>query len=104
MTTQLKPVTAEELLNMPDDGCRYELVKGELRKIATASFSHGTSAMKIGAPDLVMEVISPNDRLAQVTEKVRDWLQSGSRMVMVVNPRKRNVTVHLPNRARTILT
>jgi len=25
-----KPITADELLAMPDDGSRYELVKGEL--------------------------------------------------------------------------
>ena len=30
MTTITRPMTAEELLNMPDDGFRYELVRGEL--------------------------------------------------------------------------
>ena len=33
MLTRTRPVTAEELLRMPDDGFRYELVKGELRKM-----------------------------------------------------------------------
>jgi len=28
-------VTADELLNMPDDGFRYELVHGELRRMNT---------------------------------------------------------------------
>ncbi len=28
MPTRTRPVTAEELLRMPDDGFRYELVKG----------------------------------------------------------------------------
>jgi hypothetical protein len=32
MTIQAKPVTAEELLAMPDDGFRYELSSGELKK------------------------------------------------------------------------
>ena len=32
MTTTTKPMTADELLNMPDEGLRYELVRGELRK------------------------------------------------------------------------
>jgi Uma2 family endonuclease len=34
-------VTADELLVMPDDGLRYELVKGELRQMAPAGSEHG---------------------------------------------------------------
>lgn len=33
-TTNMKFMTAEDLLNMPKDGYRYELVRGALRKIA----------------------------------------------------------------------
>jgi hypothetical protein len=32
-TPRVQLFTAEDLLQMPDDGFRYELVKGELRKI-----------------------------------------------------------------------
>jgi len=35
------PVTADQLLRMPDDGYRYELVAGELRKMVSASWEHG---------------------------------------------------------------
>lgn len=48
--TLTKPVTADELLAMPDDGNRYELVKGELIRMAPAGFQHGQVAMNIGAP------------------------------------------------------
>ena len=41
-------LTAEELLKMPDDGYRYELVKGVLRKMLPAGFEHGTTTMGIG--------------------------------------------------------
>ena len=41
MATRTRPVTAEELLRMPDDGFRYELVKGELRKMVPAGSEHG---------------------------------------------------------------
>jgi Uma2 family endonuclease len=37
-------VTAEQLLRMPDDGYRYELVAGELRKMTPASWRHGAIA------------------------------------------------------------
>jgi Uma2 family endonuclease len=34
-------ITAEQLLRMPDDGYRDELVAGELRKTTPASWRHG---------------------------------------------------------------
>src|SRR5215208_5068673 len=41
MTTTLQRSTASELFEMPDDGFRYELVKGELRKMSPAGGEHG---------------------------------------------------------------
>lgn len=46
------------------------------------------------APDLAVEVVSPNDRYADVEAKVLDWLDAGTRMVIVVNPRTLSVRVH----------
>ena len=34
-------VTADQLLRMPDDGYRYELVAGELRRMTPAGWKHG---------------------------------------------------------------
>ena len=149
-TTNTKLMTAEELLVMPDDGYRYELVRGELRKMAPASHAHGRQASRIGrrlgifvednnlgetyaaetgfvlarnpdhvlapdaafvreeraddardvsgyfpgAPDLAVEVISPSDRYIEVEEKVAEWLDAGTLMVIVVNPRNRTAQVH----------
>ncbi|NQT12175.1 MAG: Uma2 family endonuclease [Planctomycetes bacterium] len=36
-------VTADQLLRMPDDGNRYELVAGELRKMVPAGWRHGAA-------------------------------------------------------------
>ncbi len=47
-----------------------------------------------GAPDLAVEIISPSDRYTEVEEKVAIWLEYGTRMVVVVNPRRRSLTVH----------
>ena len=45
MVTKTKPMTAEELFKMPDDGYhRYELVRGELRKMAPPGLYHGEYA------------------------------------------------------------
>jgi len=143
-------VTADELLYMPDDGFRYELVRGELRRMNPAGNVHGRIAVRITwrlaqhveenrlgivyaaepgfrissnpdtvrapdvafvsrarieaigeiegfwpeAPDLAVEVISPGDAYADVEEKVFDWLNAGTKMVAVINPRQRSATVY----------
>jgi Uma2 family endonuclease len=151
VTTQVRDITADELLQLPDAGFRYELIRGELKKMAPAGNEHGSLAalftgllityvraqrlgkvyaaetgFKIasdpdtvrapdvafisqkrldevgpvqgywpGAPDLAVEVISPSDLYTEVSEKVAEWLQAGSKMVVVVNPRTQQVLVHL---------
>ncbi len=47
MTTSTT-ITAEELLHMPDNGMRRELVRGEVREMAPAGKQHGNLAMKAG--------------------------------------------------------
>ncbi len=47
MATTEQLVTADDLLKMPDDGYRYELVRGELRKMPPAGFPHGKIAWAI---------------------------------------------------------
>ena len=49
-----------------------------------------------GAPDLAVEILSPNDRPREIKEKINGWLQAGVRMVWVVNPDRRTVAVHRP--------
>lgn len=143
-------ITAQQLLAMPRDGYRYELVQGDLRRMSPAGFNHGRLTMNIstpldlhvrsnhlgvvcaaetgfllsrdpdtvraadvafiagdrldasggtdrywpGAPDLAVEVLSPGDLYTEVDAKVTDWLTAGTRMVVLVNPRKRTVTVY----------
>jgi Uma2 family endonuclease len=41
------------------------------------------------APDLVIEVLSPNDRPGEILAKVADWLEAGSRLVWVIDPERR---------------
>jgi len=38
------------------------------------------------APDLAVEVLSPDDRPGEVLAKVADWLNPGARLVWVVDP------------------
>ena len=155
-----KEATAEELIRIPDDGFRYELVRGELRRMTPAGNVHGRVAMNVAlplaqyvkahnlgivyaaetgfrlatdpdtvrapdvafvsrerveavgevegywpeAPDLAVEVISPNDSHVEVEEKILDWLEAGTKMVLAVNPRRRSVTLYRSQSDITILT
>ena len=150
MTIKEKLYTAEELLHLPDDGMRRELVGGEIRTMAPAGNEHGYLAGEIfgelrahvkannlgrtyaaktgfkvasnpdtvrapdaafvsrgrlekvgdvagfwpGAPDLAVEVVSPGDTHAEVVEKSLAWLDAGSRMVLVVEPARKIITVY----------
>ena len=49
-----------------------------------------------GAPDLAIEVLSPEDPPRDVRDKVRDYFAAGTPMVVVVDPAARRVTVHKP--------
>ncbi|MSQ06657.1 MAG: Uma2 family endonuclease [Dehalococcoidia bacterium] len=152
--------TADDLLRLPDDGWRYELVRGGLRKMAPAGKHHGVLAVRVtwrlaqyveahslgdvcaaetgfrlssapdtvlapdvafisrqrlsevgrevegywpGAPDLVVEVISPSDTYTEVDTKVLKWLAGGARMVVVINPRTKRVAVYRSPTDVTIL-
>jgi Uma2 family endonuclease len=49
------------------------------------------------APDLVAEIVSPDDRPAEVRAKVRDWLTAGVKLVWVIDPRGRVADVYRPD-------
>jgi Uma2 family endonuclease len=158
--TLTRPVTADELLAMPDDGYCYDLVKGELRMSPPPGSEHGEVAMNLaaplhqhvrsnnlgvvyaaetgfklesdpdtvrapniafvrrekieetgrgvgyrpGAPDLVVEVLTPSDRTKQVEEKVKQWIETGAKLVWVVSPRLHTVTVYRPGTDIVTLT
>lgn len=47
-----------------------------------------------GAPDLAVEVLSPDDRMVDVLAKVRDYLDAGVRQVWIVAPQSETVTIY----------
>ncbi|MBA2448032.1 MAG: Uma2 family endonuclease [Chloroflexi bacterium] len=152
-------MTAEELLRLPDNGMRRELIDGELVEMAPAGGEHGYVAghayyrvrqfieqqglggavfaaetgFRIGrdpdrvrapdvayvaearlagarvrgypelAPDLAVEVVSPNDTAAEVHDKVADWLRVGVRLVWALYPTTRSAMVCTSDGAARIL-
>jgi Uma2 family endonuclease len=141
---------AEQLFAMPNDGNRYELVKGVLVMMSPAGSEHGWIAarilnrlathvegsnlgrvyaaetgFKIGsspdtvrapdvcfvsherlatvestrsylplAPDLVVEVVSPNDTSSEIEAKAEEWLEAGTDIVLVADPSNQTIRVY----------
>ncbi len=160
MSTDLLIHTADDLFEMPDDGFRYELVKGVLNKMSPAGGEHGEICLFLGgnlmqhvrqhrlgrtyaaetgfkieanpdtvlapdvafvardrlqgirdrrkfvplAPDLAIEVLSPDDTERKSMQKANEWLSAGSRAVILVNPRNQTVTLHRPSAQAVVLT
>jgi Uma2 family endonuclease len=57
-----------------------------------------------GAPDVAIEVTSPNDPSSAVEAKALDWLAAGTRAVVVVDPRLRTAMVYRARSDIRILT
>jgi Uma2 family endonuclease len=143
-------MTAEELLLLPDDGSRYELIKGELKRMPPTGDEHGGVTMELaatlyrhvklnnlgrvyaaetgfklesdpdtvrapdiafvsieriqaagriqgyrnGAPDLAVEVTSPSNTKREMAEKAKEYFAAGARLVWIVNPKLKSVTVY----------
>jgi Uma2 family endonuclease len=49
------------------------------------------------APDLVAEILSPDNRPGEVLAKVGEWLDAGVRLVWVIDPDRRVATVYRDN-------
>ena len=54
-------------------------------------------------PDLVVEVLSPDDRPGETLTKVGDWLEGGARLVWVIDPERRVARVYRPDGSETHL-
>lgn len=56
------------------------------------------------APDLVVEVVSPGDSHQEVEQKVLDYLDAGTKLIWIVQPRTRTITVYRSLKDVRILT
>ena len=57
-----------------------------------------------GAPDLVVEILSPGDRKGKVEAKANMWLAAGADAVWLINPKTRTVEVRKPEGEKKLLT
>ncbi len=47
-------------------------------------------------PDFVAEIVSPSNRESELADKVRRYLEGGARLVWVIHPTNRTVTIYRP--------
>lgn len=48
-------------------------------------------------PDLVVEVVSPNDKVSELDEKIDAYLLDGVRMIWVIDPQRRKAVIYAPD-------
>ena len=56
------------------------------------------------APDLAVEVLSPDDRPGEVLEKVADWLSAGTRLIWEIDPERRVARVYRADGTMSLLS
>ncbi len=54
------------------------------------------------APDLAVEVVSPNDTLAEIETKISEYLHYGTRMILFIHPDSQTVYVYTPDSTRRL--
>jgi Uma2 family endonuclease len=57
-----------------------------------------------GAPDLAVEIISPTDSYQDIDEKVQEFLDAGTKLVWVVSPKKKTITIYRSNQKMALIT
>ena len=95
VTTESGYILAEEpdTLRGPDVAV---VLDPDARRTGPAGWVHG-------APDLVVEVLSPADTATAVRQKTLDYLRAGARLVWIVDPMARAVTLYRPDGTACLL-
>ena len=78
-----------------------QLVKPDVAFVATARLPENKRQASPVAPDLAVEVVSPTDLQYHVIEKTFAYLNAGTRLVWVIEPVAKTVTVY---RSQTDIT
>ncbi|MFQ5658628.1 MAG: Uma2 family endonuclease [Candidatus Methylomirabilales bacterium] len=82
------------VLHLPTDPERVRAPDVAFVSSARLPDGHLPQGYLLGAPDLAVEVISPTDNPVDVQQKVRDYLEAGGRLVWIVAPEAKTVTVY----------
>ena len=56
------------------------------------------------APDIAVEVLSPSNTASEMNYKINAYLQYGSRLVWIIDPERKIVTVHRPGQDGEVIS
>ena len=82
--------TGFKIASNPDTVRAADLAFVSLERVALIT-PRGYAAL---APDLVAEILSPDDRPGEVLSKVGEWLGAGARVVWVIDPEGRTAQAY----------
>jgi Uma2 family endonuclease len=85
----------------PDSGCGIDVAYFSSATVASQS---DESTMMIGPPVVAVEILSPNNTIEEIDEKVDEYLDAGVPHIWLVNTHWRTVTVIRPGVAPTMLS
>lgn len=102
----------ENNLGMVYTECHFRLTEDQTRvpDVAFVSFEsfpdtgEPTGSRWLTPPDLAVEIVSPNDVLQEVYEKIDEYLNAGVKQVWLIIPEQRILTVYRSRKNVTILT
>lgn len=79
----------------PDDPNRVRLADVAFHRLdrLTANQARAEGHCTV-VPDLVVEVVSPNDLAYEVNEKRNEWLEAGARLVWVIDPVRQEIQAY----------
>ena len=91
---------------MPDTGFRVgeRVLIPDIAFVSNARMPDDFSKASPVPPDLAVEVVSPTDALHRVVEKAFAYLDAGTQLVWVLEPRSKTVTVYRSETDITLLT
>jgi Uma2 family endonuclease len=56
-----------------------------------------TKGYYYGAPDLAVEIVSPNDKEPEIRQKINEYIHHSTKQVWQVYPKTKQIVVHLPD-------
>lgn len=83
-----------------DTGVRYEndpdtVMAADISFVSKGRIPEGVPKGYLTViPDLLVEIVSPNDRVSDLEVKITAYLEAGVRMVVVLHPATRIIRVH----------
>jgi Uma2 family endonuclease len=97
---KIYPEQSFQCFSIPPDQVRRPDIAFVTAERATAVEPEGHISV---VPDIAIEIVSPNDKIYELDEKIEEYRSAGVKLIWVVNPNSRKVTIYRPDHTVTEL-